>query len=439
MADPNRALEFETMQLHAGQVVDPTTKARAVPIYSSTSFVFNDSAHGADLFGLRTLGHIYSRIGNPTVDVFENRITALEGGAAAVATSSGQSAQFLAISTIADSGDNIVSTVRSNRSSIQGRFVYNRWSTVTFKKYGIGVKFVKGDDPKDFEAAIDERTKAIFVESIGNPKYNVAPIPELAKIAHDNGIPLIVDNTFGMGGYLIRPISLGADIVLHSATKWIGGHGTTIAGVVIDSGKFDWTRSGKFPSFTSPSEGYHGLVFSETFGSIAFAVKLRVELLRDIGPALNPFGAFLLLQGLETLSLRGQRHCDNAFALAAWLEKHPKVAWVSYLGLESHPYHERAKKMLRPNGYGGVLSFGIKGDHSVAGKAVDALRLASNLANVGDAKTLVIHPATTTHEQLSEEERLATGVTPDLIRVSVGIEHINDIVADFEQALKAVP
>ncbi|KAF8552825.1 O-acetylhomoserine ami [Imleria badia] len=428
----HRPLEFETLQLHAGQVPDPTTKARAVPIYASTSFVFNDSAHGADLFGLRTFGHIYSRIGNPTVDVFENRIAALEGGAAAIATASGQSAQFLAISTIADSGDNIVST-----SYLYGG-TYNQFK-VTFKKFGIGVKFVKGDDPKDFEAAIDDKTKAIFVESIGNPKYNVAPIPELAKIAHDNGIPLIVDNTFGMGGYLLRPISLGADIVVHSATKWIGGHGTTIAGVVIDSGKFDWTRSGKFPSFTSPSEGYHGLIFSETFGSVAFAVKLRVELLRDLGPALNPFGAFLLIQGLETLSLRGQRHCDNALALATWLEKHPKVAWVSYLGLENHPYHDRAKKLLRANAHGGVLSFGLKGDHSVASKAVDALQLASNLANVGDAKTLVIHPATTTHEQLTEEERLATGVTPDLIRVAVGIEHINDIIADFEQALNAVP
>ncbi|KAG6373535.1 O-acetylhomoserine ami [Boletus reticuloceps] len=377
-------------------------------------------------------------------------MAALEGGAAAVATSSGQSAQFLAISTIANAGDNIVST-----SYLYGG-TYNQFK-VTFKKYCIGVKFVHGDDPKDFQAAIDDKTKAIYVESIGNPKYNVAPLPEIAKIAHDHGIPLIVDNTFGMVGYLVRPISLGADIVVHSATKWIGGHGTTIAGVVIDSGKFDWTRSGKFPSFTSPSESYHGLIFSETFGSIAFAVKLRVELLRDLGPALNPFAAFLLLQGLETLSLRGQRHCDNALALATWLEKHPKVAWVSYLGLENHAYHSQAKKLLRPNAYGGVLSFGVKGDHSAASKMVDALRLASNPANVGDAKTLVIHPATTTHEQLTEQERLDTGVTPDLIRVrvftrrrdvmysnrrtqvSVGIEHINDIIADFEQALKTLP
>ncbi|KAH7910782.1 Cys/Met metabolism PLP-dependent enzyme-domain-containing protein [Hygrophoropsis aurantiaca] len=424
MADSNRPQEFETLQLHAGQIPDPTTNARAVPIYASTSFVFNDSQHGAELFGLKQ-DSFHS-------DVFENRIAALEGGAAAIATSSGQSAQLLAIATIAGAGDNIVST-----SYLYGG-TYNQFK-VTFKKFGIGVKFVDGDDPAAFTAAIDDKTKAIFVESIGNPKYNVAPIPELAKIAHAHGIPLIVDNTFGMGGYLIRPIELGADIVLHSATKWIGGHGTTIAGVVIDSGKFDWTRSGKFPGFTEPSEGYHGMVFSDTFGAIAFAVKLRVELLRDLGPALNPFGAFLLIQGIETLSLRAQRHSENALALAQWLTKHPKIAWVSYLGLTSHSYHERAKQLLRPGAFGGVLSFGIKGDVSVASKVVDALKLASNLANVGDAKTLVIHPATTTHQQLSEEEQLASGVTPDLIRVSVGIEHINDIVADFEQALRVAP
>ncbi|KAI6012225.1 Cys/Met metabolism PLP-dependent enzyme-domain-containing protein [Pisolithus marmoratus] len=430
MADLNRQLQFETLQLHAGQSPDPATNARAVPIYASTSFVFNDSAHGADLFELKTFGHIYSRIGNPTVDVFENRMAALEGGVAAVATSSGQAAQFLAISTIASAGDNIVST--------QLISTYNQFK-VTFKKYGIGVKFVEGDDPAAFEAAIDDKTKAIYVESIGNPKYNIAPIPDLAKVAHKHGIPLMVDNTFGMGGYLIRPISLGADIVVHSATKWIGGHGTTIAGVVIDSGKFDWTRSGKFSSFSEPSEGYHGLVFSETFGSSAFAVKLRVELLRDLGPALNPFGAFLLIQGLETLSLRAQRHSDNALALATWLLNHAKVSWVSYPGLPNHEYHERAKELLRPNAFGGVLSFGVKGGVDVAGQVVDNLRLASNLANVGDAKTLVIHPATTTHQQLTIEERLASGVTPDLIRVSAGIEHIDDIIADFEQALKSVP
>ncbi|KAG2036629.1 Cys/Met metabolism PLP-dependent enzyme-domain-containing protein [Suillus americanus] len=432
MAQANKPQEFETLQLHAGQVPDPTTNARAVPIYASTSFVFNDFNHGADLCSLKATGHIYSRIGNPTVDVFENRMAALEGGAAAIATASGQSAQFLAISTIASAGDNIVST-----SYLYGG-TYNQFK-VTFKKFGISVKFVNGDDPALFAAAIDENTKAIYVESIGNPKYNVAPIPELAKVAHDHGIPLIVDNTFGMGGYLIKPIDLGADIVLHSATKWIGGHGTTIAGVVVDSGKFDWTRSGKFPSFTSPSEGYHGMVFSEKFGRVAFAVKLRIELLRDLGPAMNPFAAFLLIQGIETLSLRAQRHSENALALAQWLSKHEKVAWVSYLGLESHPYHQKAKKLLRPNVFGGVLSFGAKGDVSAASTVVDSLKLASHLANVGDAKTLVIHPATTTHQQLSDEEQLSSGVTHDLIRVSVGIEHINDIIADFEQALRHAP
>jgi O-acetylhomoserine/O-acetylserine sulfhydrylase len=433
MANPfYRQPDFETLQLHAGQEPDPTTNARAVPIYASTSFVFNDSAHAADLFGLRAFGNIYSRIGNPTVDVFEKRMAALEGGAAAVAAASGQSAQFMAISAIVDAGDNIVST-----SYLYGG-TYNQFK-VLFKKYGIGVKFVTEDNPEAFAAAIDDKTKAIYVESIGNPKYNVSPLPDLAKVAHDHGIPLIVDNTFGMGGYLLRPIDHGADIIIHSGTKWIGGHGTTIAGVVIDAGKFDWTKSGKFPGFTEPSEGYHGLKYSETFGSVAFAIKVRIEILRDLGPALNPFGAFLLLQGLETLSLRAQRHSDNALALAKWLEKHPRVSWVSYLGLTSHASHELANKLLRPNAYGGVLSFGVKGDAATASKLVDNLKLASNLANVGDAKTLVIHPATTTHQQLTEGEQLATGVTPDLIRVSVGIESIADIIADFEEALKLIP
>ncbi|TDL16306.1 putative O-acetylhomoserine-lyase [Rickenella mellea] len=425
--------EFDTLQLHAGQEPDPTTNARAVPIYASTSFVFNNSEHAADLFGLRAFGNIYSRIGNPTQDVFEKRIAALEGGAAAVAASSGQSAQFMAIATIAGTGDNIIST-----SYLYGG-TYNQFK-VLLKKFGIGVKFVLDDKPESFAKVIDANTKAIYVESIGNPKYNVAPIPELAKIAHDHGLPLIVDNTFGCGGYLIRPIQHGADIVVHSATKWIGGHGTTIAGVVVDGGKFDWAASGRFPSFTSPSEGYHGLVFSQTFGPVAFAIKLRVEILRDLGACLNPFAAFLLLQGLETLSLRAQRHSDNALALAKWLEKHPKVAWVQYPGLESHESHELAKKLLRPNAFGGVLSFGVKGDAKVGSKVVDKLKLASNLANVGDAKTLVIHPATTTHQQLTTEEQFASGVTEDLIRVSVGIEDISDIIADFSHALDlAIP
>ncbi|KAF8346275.1 Cys/Met metabolism PLP-dependent enzyme-domain-containing protein [Amanita rubescens] len=432
MANPfHKEPEFETLQIHGGQSPDPTTNARAPPIYASTSFVFNNSQHGADLFGLRALGNIYSRIGNPTVDVFEQRITALEGGAAAVATSSGQAAQFLAITAIAGVGDNIVS------SSFLYGGTYNQFK-VTFKGFGIGVKFVTGSKPEDFIPAIDERTKAIFVESISNPMYHVSDIPALAKIAHDHGIPLIVDNTFGMGGYLIQPIKLGADIIVHSATKWIGGHGTTIAGVIVDSGKFDWTKSGKFPGFTSPSEGYHGLVFSETFGPLAYAVKVRTELLRDIGPCLNPFGAFLLLQGLETLSLRAERHSQNALDLARYLKGNPHVAWVSYLGLESHETHQLAKKLLRTNAFGGVLSFGIKGDADTASKVVDSLKLASHLANVGDAKTLVIHPATTTHAQLTEEEQLSSGVTPDLIRVSTGIESINDIIADFKAALEIV-
>lgn len=421
--------EFDTIQLHGGQIPDPTTNARAVPIYASTSFVFNDSAHGADLFGLRTAGHIYSRIGNPTVGVFEERMAALEGGVAAVATASGQAAQFLAIGAIAGAGDNIVSA-----SYLYGG-TYNQFK-VTFKQFGIGVKWVTESTPEAFAAAIDDKTKAIYVESIANPKYRVADIPALAKIAHDHGIPLIVDNTFGMGGYLIRPIEHGADIIVNSATKWIGGHGTTIAGVIIDSGKFDWTKSGKFPGFTEPAEGYHGLKFSETFGAAAFAVKVRVEGLRDLGPALNPFGAFLLLLGLETLSLRAQKHSDNAIALAKYLENHPKVAWVSYLGLQSHESYELAKKFLRPNAFGGMISFGIKGDVKTASKVVDNLKLASNLANVGDAKTLVIHPASTTHSQLTEAEQLTSGVTPDLIRVSVGIEDITDIIADFEAGLQ---
>lgn len=426
-----REPEFETIQLHGGQRPDTATNARAVPIYASTSFVFNDSAHGADLFGLRTTGFIYSRIGNPTVSVFEDRIAALEGGAAAIGLASGQSAQFLAISAIAGAGDNIVST-----SYLYGG-TYNQFK-VTFKHYGIGVKFVTEEDPKAFAAAIDEKTKAIYVESIGNPKYNVADIPALAKIAHDHGIPLIVDNTFGLGGYLIKPLALGADIVVHSATKWIGGHGNTIAGVIVDGGKFDWPKSGKFPGFTEPSEGYHGLKFSETFGNLAFAIKVRVEFLRDVGPAMNPFGAFLLIQGLETLSLRAERHSDNAIKLAEYLQAHPKVSWISYLGLPSHGSHETAKKYLRPGYFGGMLSFGIKGSAADASKVVDSLKLASHLANVGDAKTLVIHPATTTHQQLTEQEQLDSGVTPDMIRVSVGIENIKDIIADFEAALNAI-
>ncbi|KAL1746840.1 Cys/Met metabolism PLP-dependent enzyme-domain-containing protein [Schizophyllum fasciatum] len=426
-----KAPEFETIQLHGGQRPDPTTNARAVPIYATTSFTFNDSAHGSDLFNLRTGGFIYSRIGNPTVDVFEQRMAQLEGGVAAVAVASGQAAQFLAITAIANAGDNIVST-----SYLYGGS-YNQFK-VTFKKYGIEARFVTGTNAEDFIPAINEKTKAIYIESIANPKFNIFDIPAIAKVAHDHGIPLIIDNTFGIGGYLVRPIDHGADIVVHSATKWIGGHGTTIGGVIVDSGKFDWRKSGKFPGFTEPSEGYHGLIFSDTFGAAAFAVKVRTELLRDVGPCLSPFAAFLLINGLETLSLRGQRHSQNALALAKWLEAHPHVAWVSYLGLESHSSHALAKKLLRVEGeFGGMLSFGVKGDATTGAKFVDSLKLASHLANVGDAKTLVIHPASTTHSQLNTEEQLASGVRPDLIRISAGIEAIGDIIADFEGAFKA--
>ncbi|WP_027401228.1 O-acetylhomoserine aminocarboxypropyltransferase/cysteine synthase family protein [Aphanizomenon flos-aquae] len=423
---------FETLQVHAGQEPAPGTNARAVPIYQTTSYVFDD---GARLFALQEFGNIYTRIMNPTTDVFEKRIAALEGGVAALATASGQAAQFLAISTIAQAGDNIVAT-----SFLYGG-TYNQFK-VTLPRLGINVKFVEGDDPENFRQAIDENTKALYVETIGNPQFNIPDFAALAHIAHENGIPLIVDNTFGAGGYLARPIEHGADIVVESATKWIGGHGTSIGGVIVDSGKFDW-GNGKFPLFTEPSPGYHGLNFQEVFGkgsqfgNIAFIIRARVEGLRDLGAALSPFNAFLLLQGLETLSLRVERHVNNALELAKWLEQQEQVAWVNYPGLPNHPYHERAKKYLR-HGFGGVLNFGIKGGLE-AGKAfISNVKLASHLANVGDAKTLVIHPASTTHQQLSDSEQISAGVTSDLVRVSVGIEHIDDIKEDFEQAFKKV-
>ncbi|KAL2070699.1 hypothetical protein VTL71DRAFT_13725 [Oculimacula yallundae] len=421
---------FETLQLHAGQEPDPATNARAVPIYATTSFTFNDSAHGARLFGLKEFGNIYSRIMNPTVDVFEKRLAALEGGVAAVAASSGQAAQFMAITALAQAGDNIVST-----SNLYGG-TYNQLK-VFLPRLGINTKFINGDKPEDFAAAIDDHTRAIYIESIGNPKYNIPDFVAIAKVAHDHGIPLVVDNTFGAGGYFCRPIDHGADIVVHSATKWIGGHGTTIGGVVIDSGKFDWGKNAKrFPAMVEPSPGYHGLKFWETFGPITFAIRVRVEILRDLGSALNPFGAFQLIQGIETLSLRAERHAQNSLALARWLEKSPHVSWVSYPGLESHPSHELAKKYL-PRGFGGVLSFGVKGGGAAGSEVVDGFKLISNLANVGDSKTLAIHPWSTTHEQLSDEEKLTSGVTEDLIRISVGTEHIDDIIADFQQSFDA--
>jgi len=430
-------LHFETLQLHAGQQVDPTTNSRAVPIYQTSSYVFNDAKHAADLFGLRQFGNIYSRIMNPTTDVFEQRIAALEGGVAAVATASGQAAQFLALNNILQAGDNFVST-----SYLYGG-TFNQFK-VAFKRLGIEARFVDGDDAASFEKLIDAKTKAIYVETIGNPRLNIPDFESIAAIAKKHDIPFIVDNTFGTGGYLFRPLEWGANIVVESATKWIGGHGTSIGGVLVDGGNFNWAN-GKFPQFTEPSEGYHGLKFWDIFGegnplglpNIAFAIRARVEGLRDFGAALSPFNSFLLIQGLETLSLRVERHVQNALELAKWLETNEHVDYVLYPGLESSPYHQLAKKYLT-NGFGGVLQVGIKGGKEKAAKFIESLELASHLANVGDAKTLVIHPSSTTHEQLSEEEQIAGGVLPNLVRVSVGIEHIDDIKADFEQAFKKI-
>ena len=433
VSDRKSNYRYETLQVHAGQSPAPGTNARAVPIYQTTSYTFDSAEHGAKLFGLKEFGNIYTRIMNPTTDVFEQRIAALEGGVAAVATSSGQAAQFLAITTIAQAGDNIVS------SSFLYGGTYNQFK-VTLPRLGINVKFVDGDKPESFRAAIDANTKGIYLETVGNPSFSVPDFEAIAKIAHDNNIPLIVDNTFGAAGFIARPIDHGADIVVASATKWIGGHGTSIGGIIVDSGKFNW-GNGKFPLFTDPAPGYHGLKFWDVFGSsgpfgnIAFAIRARVEGLRDVGPSLSPFNAFQLIQGVETLSLRVQRHVDNALELAQWLKAHPQVEWVEYNGLEGSPYHANAKKYLR-NGFGAVLNFGIKGGASAAEKFIDNVELASHLANVGDAKTLVIHPASTTHQQLTDAEQRSAGVRPDLIRVSVGIEHIEDIKADFDHALR---
>jgi O-acetylhomoserine (thiol)-lyase len=430
-----RSYRFETLQLHAGQQPDPTTGSRALPIYQTTSYQFHDSAHAANLFGLKEFGNIYTRIMNPTTGVFEERIAALEGGAGALATSSGQAAQFLAIATILQAGDNIVST-----SFLYGG-TYNQFK-VTFPRLGINVKFVKGDTPADFERLIDKRTRALYIETIGNPRLNIADIEVIAKVAHAHGIPLVVDNTFGAAGYLCRPIDFGADIVVHSATKWIGGHGTTIGGVIVDSGKFNWAN-GNFPVFTEPSPGYHGLKFWDAFGAgsplgnIAFIIRARVESLRDLGPCQSPFNSFLLTQGLETLSLRIDRHCENAVALAKWLKRDPRVEWVLYPGLEDHPYHALAKKYLRPGHFGSIVVFGVKGGLEAGRALIDNVVLSSHVANVGDARTLVIHPASTTHEQLNEAEQAESGVSPGLVRISVGLEHIDDIIEDFDTALSA--
>lgn len=433
----SNTLHFETLQLHAGQQIDPTTKARAVPIYQTTSYGFDNSEHAANLFGLKAFGNIYTRIMNPTTDVFEQRIAALEGGVAALATGSGQAAQFLALNNILQAGDNFIATTYLYGGT------YNQFK-VAFKRLGIEARFADGDDPESFIKHIDKNTKALYLETIGNPRLNIPDFKKIADIAKEYDLPLIVDNTFGAGGYLFRPLEHGANIVVESATKWIGGHGTSIGGVIVDGGNYNW-GNGKFPQFTEPSEGYHGLKFWDIFGegnplglpNIAFAIRARVEGLRDFGPSLSPFNSFLLLQGLETLSLRVQRHVDNALNLAQWLEAHPQVEFVWYPGLKSSPYHELAKKYLT-NGFGGVLNFGIKGGVENGRKFIDSLKLVSHLANVGDAKTLAIHPASTTHEQLSDAERAASGVLPNLVRISVGIEHIDDIKADFEQAFAAV-
>ncbi|MBR96864.1 MAG: O-acetylhomoserine aminocarboxypropyltransferase [Dehalococcoidia bacterium] len=435
---------FETLQLHAGQEPDPATNARAVPIYQTTSFVFDSAEHGAKLFGLEEFGNIYTRIMNPTTDVFEKRIAALEGGVSGLATGSGQAAQFAAIANIMQAGDSFVST-----SFLYGG-TYNQFK-VQFPRLGINVKFAEGDDVESFEAQIDENTKALYIESMGNPRFNVPDFKGLADLAHSHNIPLIVDNTLGAAGALIRPIDHGADVVVQSATKWIGGHGNSIAGVIVDAGTFDW-GNGKFPLFTEPSEGYHGLVHWDAFGfgsdicnmlgvpadrNLAFGLRARLEILRDYGASLSPFNSFLLLQGLETLSLRIERHNENALELANWLNNHPKVGSVSYPGLSSSPYKAAAEKYLT-RGYGSMLTVSLKGGYEDAVTFIDSLKLASHLANVGDSKTLVIHPASTTHQQLTESEQLSAGVEPTMVRVSVGTEHIDDIKEDFDQALSAV-
>lgn len=430
-----KKLSFETLQQHAGQKPDATTNSRAVPIYQTTSYVFNNAEHAANLFALKEFGNIYTRIMNPTSDVFEQRIAALEGGVAALAVASGHAAQFLVFTTILDLGDNLVTSPYLYGGS------YNQLK-VSLKKLGIEARFATDLEPESFEKLIDEKTKAIYVETIGNPGFNVPDFDAIAALAKKYDIPLVVDNTFAGGGYLFRPIEHGANIVVESATKWIGGHGTSIGGVIVDAGNFNW-GNGKFPGLTEPSDSYHGLKFWDVFnfdspfGNIGFIIKARVEGLRDFGPAISPFNSFLLLQGLETLSLRMERHVQNTLSLAKWLEKHPKVVSVNYPGLESHPSYKNAKKYLT-KGAGGVLSFTVKGDKETANNVVNSLEMVSHLANVGDSKTLIIQPAATTHQQLPEAAQIAAGVYPNQLRVSVGLEHIDDIIADFEQALSKI-
>lgn len=427
-------LHFETLQLHAGQQPDPTTGSRAVPIHQTTSYVFKNAEHGANLFALKEFGNIYTRLMNPTTDVFEQRIAALEGGVAALAVGSGQAAQFIALNNILQEGDNLVSS-----SYLYGG-TYNQFK-VAFKRLGIEARFAAGDDADSIEALIDDKTRAIYLETIGNPSFSVPDFERIAAVAKKHDIPLVVDNTFGAGGYLFRPLEHGANIVVESATKWIGGHGTSVGGVIVDGGTYDF-GNGKYPQFTEPSEGYHGLVFNDvfgkngSFGNIAFIIRARVEGLRDFGPAISPFNSFLLLQGLETLSLRVERTVENALKVAQWLEQRPEVAHVNYPGLASSPHHANAAKYLK-RGFGGVLSFALHGTKETATALIDNLKLISHLANVGDAKTLIIQPSATTHQQLDEKEQLASGVTPTLLRLSVGIEHFEDIRADLEQALAA--
>jgi O-acetylhomoserine (thiol)-lyase len=418
----------ETRALHSGQKPDPTTNARAVPIYATTSYVFDDAAHAARLFGLQEFGNIYTRIMNPTTDVFEQRVAALEGGVAALGLASGQAAETLSILNLARAGDNIVSS-----SSLYGG-TYNLF-THTLPKLGITTTYVDGSDPSAFGRAINEKTKAVFLELIGNPRLDVHDLASIADVAHARGVPVIVDNTFAP--LIAQPIKHGADIVIHSATKWIGGHGTAIGGVVVDGGTFDWAASERFKQdFVDPDPSYHGISYTAAFGNLAFILKLRVQGLRDIGAALSPFNAFLFLQGLETLPLRITRHSENALAVAQWLETRPEVTWVSYPGLESHPSHKQARQYLT-GGYGGIVTFGVKGGAEAGRKLIDSVQIFSLLANVGDAKSLIIHPASTTHSQLEPEEQLSTGVTEDLVRLSVGLEHVDDLIADLSQALEA--
>ena len=421
-------LHSETKALHAGQVPDPTTNARAVPIYATTSYTFDDAAHAARLFGLQEFGNIYTRIMNPTTGVFEERVAALEGGVGALGLASGQAAETLSILNITRAGQNIVSS-----SSLYGG-TYNLFH-YTLPKLGIEVRFVDGSDPANYAAAIDDNTRLLYLETIGNPRLDVADISAVADVAHANGLPLFVDNTFAP--LLARPIDLGADVVIHSATKWIGGHGTVIGGVVVDGGRFDWANAPRFKEdFVDPDPSYHGVSYSAAFGPLAFILKLRVQGLRDLGAALSPFNAWQLIQGLETLPLRIERHSQNALAVAQWLQDRPEVEWVNYPGLASHATHEVATRTLK-RGFGGMVTFGIKGGAAAGARLIDSVKLFSLLANVGDAKSLIIHPASTTHQQLSADEQVSSGVTADLIRLSVGIEHIDDILADLDQALRA--